>query len=301
MRKRNYIAIGLLALVGAACTNQRVDEAQIGVRYSDGWIEGKHFEKVVEPNDSEWVWNDHVYKLPARQITWISGPGEEADAPAVEFSAKGEPMTLELATRFFLNSNEEVLKPFFLEICQKFDCWDGAIGGQDPNDGWNRMLRETFGNPQQAVLKDLGLEFNGEDLRYNNETRDEFARRFAEEFADAQKRLIGNGDYFCGPGYVRGDDKCPNISVEVTSIQFADPAREGIRAAKILAAEQQSLAVEQEKAAQAQQRVNAAKATPEYERLNQAQAMVKCAENPECQLTIIVGGDGTVGVSVPAG
>lgn len=304
-RIRVIASVMVVALLAAACTQQRVNEAEIGVHYTDGPIEGRHFEDVLEPGDAIWVWNDSVYKLPARQITWITGPGEEADAPSLVFTAKGgERMVMELSTRFFLNTtmdeDKEPFKSFFNELCDKYDCWDGALDGTDPSDGWNRMLRDTVGNPQQAAANALGLEYDADKLRYDNATREAFADAFADEFERLMAEEVDVSNIFCGPGYERGNTSCPAISVKVTNVQFDNGEREGIREQQRLAEEQEALAVEQEAAARAQQRVNEAKATPEFERLAQAEAMKACAANPECTLVINVGGD-DIAATVPTG
>ena len=308
---RNYkwlAAILLIPLVMSACSNERVNEAEIGVHYTEGWIEGRHFETVLEPGDSQWVWNDNVYKLPARQVTWVSGPGWEdgnSDVPAITFTAQGgERLVMELSTRFFinttLNDDQEPFKTFFTSICQKYDCWEGAIGGTDPDDGWIRMLRDIVGNPQQAAANSLGLEFNAEELRYDNAVREEFADQFAEEFERLLSEEIGVANIFCGLGYERGEEACPPVSVKVTNVRFENEERESIREEQRLAEEQQELAVQQEEAARAQQRVNQAKATPEYRALAEADALKACATNPECRLTIIVGQD-DIQSSIPVG
>lgn len=299
--KSKVLALLAAVLLSAGCSVQKVDEAHVGVKYTDGPIEGKKWDGVVQPGGSHTVVNDHVYQLPARQVTYIAGSnadGEkcaECDRRALTLTAKGgERMDIELAVRFFLNTRSGTLKPFFLEICQKHDCWN--------DEGWTKMLNETFGNPMEAVVNDVGLNFEAEQLRYNNEVKDEFASTFATTFVESQKRLIGHGDYFCGPGYDREDDEsCPQLSVEVTGVVFHDPEREGIREAQELAVEQEQLAVQQEATAVAQQRVNQAKATDEYLALQQAEAMLACAENPQgCNLTVIVGDEG-VSVAVPTG
>lgn len=294
----------LVLLASAGCSVKRVDEAHVGVGYTQGPIEGEKFDGVIEPGGSRTVFDDKVYKLPARQITYIAGNkanGErcdECDRGSFQFTAKGGvQMNLDLATRSFLNRREAALKPFFLEICQKHDCWT--------DEGWVKMLNETFGNPLEAVVKDVGLEFDAEQLRYNNETKDAFARRIGEEFVESQDRLIGRGDYFCGPGYrfketnKKADGFCPDPSVEVTSISFANPDREQVHEREELAKAQEALAQQELKTAQAQQATNAAKATPQNLDLMERQAMLDCARNPECQLTIIVGASGEV--TVPAG
>lgn len=289
--RRLLLVLAVVALA-AACTQEKVDEAQVGVYYTDGPIEGRKFDKVLEPGDSAWVFNDHVYRLPARQITFISSGGEEADAGPLTFRAKGgEELQVELTTRFFLNSDRNVIRQFFLEICQKFNCWEGATSGGKvkTNDGWGRMLRETIGNPQQAVVRDVGLEFSADAIRYDNETRDAFATAFAQGFADAQKNLLGGKDYFCGPGYERGSTKCPNIAVEITSVRYTNNDLETQREQRELAAQREQTAIANEAAAKAEQRVIAAKATPELQAYNEAQAILECAKRPECTMIIQVG------------
>lgn len=286
----------LFVLAFGACTQERVDEAHVGVRYTDGEIEGQKFDKVVAPGGAEWVFNDHVYKLPARQVTYISGSQEGADAPPLVLTAKnGEKMNVELTVRFFLNSREEALKPFFLEICQKHDCWE--------DEGWITMLNETFGNPQQAVINDIGLDYDAEELRYNNAVKDDFADTFASTFVTSLGRLVGRDDYFCGPGYDREDESsCPGLSVEVNSVTYANTDLEGFREAAEVAEGKVELSVQEEAAAAAQARVDAARATPEALALQEARAILLCAENPEgCSLSVTrIEGGNDVGVSVPA-
>jgi hypothetical protein len=302
MNKRALMGLLALAvLVLGACTQARVNDSEIGVRYGHGPIEGDHFEKVVEPGGMEWVANDEVYKLPARQITWTTGAGGDADALQFKVGG-GEQMVMELSTRFYLNStldeNDEPFKTFFNSVCRKYDCWDGAIGGTSPEDGWYQMLADIVGNPQRAAATRVGKGFDADKLRYDNKVADQFADQFADEFERLLADEVGVGEIFCGPGYVRGENDCPPVAVNVTSVVFADGAREGIRERQRLAEEQEDLAVQEEETARAQQRVNEARATAEYEVLKRSEAMLECAKNPECQLTIIVGSDDDV--SVPA-
>lgn len=303
-RVRAGLGACLVLLAFAGCSVKKVDEAHVGVRYTDGPIDGKKFDHVVQPGGSETVFNDHVYELPARQVTYILGSKpdgskcDECDAPTLRFTAKGGvDMNLDLADRFFLNSRTNALKPFFLEQCQKFDCWTDK--------GWVKMLDNVFGNPMKAVVKDIGLDFDPESLRYNAGTRDQFARKFATEFRKAQARLVGgSGRYFCGPGYDRkttnkhAKSYCPELSVEVTGVTFADPEREAVHGKEQLSKAQEQLAGQQLATAKAQQAVNSAQATSQNLALMERQAMLECAKRAGCQLTIVVGANGQV--TIPA-
>lgn len=291
-----FVIGGFVAL--ASLHQEKINDSQLGAYYTDGAIEGQRFDHVMKPGSKAWVINDHVYKLPARQITWITGPGKETDADTLTFQAKGgEVMQLSLSTRVFLNDDDKTFGSFFTSICQKFECWKGSTGGHTrDNTGWNRMLRETIGNPEEAVARDVGLRYDADKLRYDANVRAEFARDFAEGFAKAQTQQFGGDQFFCGR--IPQGDGCSDVTVRVTNIQYGNEDLEHVREQRELAVQQEKLAVQQEAAAKAQQRVNAAKATPEYERLTRAQAMLKCAEKPDCTLIFSNGGD--TPVAVPA-
>lgn len=310
--KRNTIraVCAVLAVLGlGACAVEKVDEASVGIHYTDGAIEGQKFDHVIEPGGSSTVWNDHVYRLPARQVSYIAqgdGTANGADAPGIVITDKnGVKLAVDLTVRFFLNTREDVIKPFFLEQCQKFDCWVGAIDtpGEGDKDGWGDMLNNVYGNTAVAVANDLALNYTAEELRYSNEVKDQFSTEFATAFVAEQERLIGRGDYFCGPGYNRDGDNCPALSVEITKITYESAELENIRQQQQLASEQVELAAQQEAAAAAQARVDAARATPQSIEYMQAQAILACAQNPNpgaCNLNVVVDGV-EAGVSIPVG
>lgn len=309
-RTKKILGVLGLALLLGACSVEKVDEASVGVHYTDGPVEGQKFDHVVEPGGSSTVVNDHVYRLPARQVSYIAandGTQNGADGPAIVITDQnGVGLSIDMTVRFFLNTREDVLKPFFLEQCQKFDCWNGAIDtpGEGEADGWGDMLNNVYGNTAVAVANDLALGYVAEELRYNNEVKDRFSSEFATAFVAEQERLIGRGDYFCGPGYDREGDNCPNLSVEITKITYVRPELEQVRENQQLAVEQTELAVQQEAAAAAEARVAAARATGQNIALMQAEAMLACAQNPNagaCNLNIVVDDSGQVGVSIPVG
>jgi hypothetical protein len=300
-----FAVVAIVAIIGgfaalAQLHQEKIDDSQLGAYYTDGPLEGRHFDRVMKPGSKAWVVNDKVYKLPARQITWIAGAGTEADADPLTFQTKdGAEMKVELSTRLFLNDDNATFRKFFTAVCQKFECWKGSTGGHVKDQtGWNRMLRETVGNPQAAVIRDIGLKYDSEELRYDTRVRAAFASQFADDFSAAQASQFGSSQFFCGDDPA-GD--CKPITVKVTNIQYTNNDLEHVREQRQVAERQEQLAVEQEKAAKAQQRVNAAKATTEYERLTKAQAMLKCAETQGCSLTFIVGNEGSVPVAVTSG
>lgn len=286
-------------LLGSGCTVERVNESEIGIVYTQGPIEGEKFHSVVPPGGSQTVVDDLVYKLPARQITYHIGsqdtdatkPCGECDRTAIRFTAKGGvDMLIEMTTLSFLNYREAAIKPFFNEICKKFDCWDDK--------GWVQALNYSFGKPLEDLIKDVGLTYDPEKLRYDAETKDAFAVKVARDFVDYQKKYTGRGDIFCGQGYEYGekdrkaDGWCPNVATSITDIKFADPNRESVHEREQLSKAEEKLAVQELATAKAQQAVNAAKATPENLELIKAEAMKKCAENPGgCNLTVIIGAE----------
>jgi hypothetical protein len=295
--RRLTLGLAVLAIVLTACSVEKVDEAHVGVGYTDGPIEGKHWDGVLEPGSERTVVNDHVYMLPATQRSYIvseSETGDRATGDVLNVTARGgSQLKVELEVRFFLNTRERTLKPFFLEVCQKYDCWTDS--------GWDEMLDENFRIPMEAVANTVGLEFRPEDLRYDTATRRQFGHDFAAQFIAHQQDLIGHSDYFCGPGYDRDADHddpdhgCPPISVSVTSVRYADAELEQIPNERQLAQEQEQLAAEQAAAARAQQQVRREQATPENLAIMDRENVRRCAESDGC--TLIVGQD-QVGVAI---
>lgn len=308
-KRRLPILLLLLLAIVAGCSAQKVDEAHVGVRYTDGMFDGKKFEKVVQPGGTEWTFNDNVYQLPAGQRSYIvSSKADVGDRAGNDFlvitTKDGTRLRIELNTRFFLNIREEPLKDFFLKICQKYDCWNDT----PEKPGWDKMLAENFRVPLETVSSTIGFKYEGSALRYSAELWDQFGTEFAKAFTDEQVKILGRGDYFCGPGYAwdKPDTGCPPLPVSITSVRFDNDELESIPDQRKQAVEKKALAKEQEAAEVARAGVqvayaNALKgaATPEVIALQQAEAMKKCAENPQgCTLIINQGSrDATVAVS----
>jgi hypothetical protein len=301
MKRLRYAALCLLLVaVGVACTSKKVDESHVGVRYTDGPIDGKKFEKVVQPGGTEWVYNDHVYMLPTRQVTYIAagdGAAPGQDGPQAVLTAEGgEILNVDLTVFFFLNTRADVLKQFFNQTCKKYSCWDGVDQSEKTDDGWDHMLRDTFGNPMVTVTNEIGLKYNADQLRYNPEVQEKFGHEFASKFVDTLKDQVGRDDFFCGPGYTRNQEGCPELSVKITRIRFNDPEREALRGKQILADKNVELAKRQAEANLAQARADQNLATPSHlallaaqAQVTQADAALECAKRPDCRMLVGVG------------
>jgi hypothetical protein len=306
-KKNKILMVAMMVLLAGACSNKKVDESHVGVRYNDGFLEGKSFEKTVDPGGSEWVYNDHVYELPTRQITWQTGDCDGCDAASLLITTKDKvQLIIDVAIRGTLNTSDGKLETFFNDICNKSrtrgdetvtGCWENA--DEEGQLGWDLMLIETFGNPQTAVANDIGATFVSADLRYNPETKDSFAKTFGKEFSSAQQRLVGDGGYFCQPGFKRNKDKCKELTVEVTRVIYSDPDLETVQTKMQLAIEQEKLAAQELNTALAQQATNRAKATTQNLALMEKEAMMACANRDGCTMSFIVGGEPEV--SVPVG
>lgn len=303
---RPLLAVMLVMLAGACVTTERVDESHAGVRYNDGWVEGQSFSNVVEPGGTERVYNDHVYKLPIRQITWQTGTCDGCDAPSLLITTKDRlQLSVDLAIRGTLNTDDATLEEFFNNICNKTrsrgdeevtGCWENA--DEKGQLGWDLMLTETFGNPMIAVANDIGATFEGDSLRYTPEVKDLFAEEFAKQFSTQQGRLVGNSDYFCQPGFKRNSsDGCENLTVEVTGVKYTNETLENAPSQVQASIEAEKLAKQQELQALAEAAVQRAKATVENLALLEAEALMACASNPECTLIWDTTGNANVNVN----
>lgn len=308
---RRLLPLVILPLIFAACTPNEVGEDQIGIRYTAGSSDGRHCEKVVEPGDVEWTGNDEIFKINANLRSYIvSNDKEVGDRPQGDeliFSTKGPEgqggpqVGMEVETRFFVNTRTKQLAcDFFLNVCKKYD------GGNScsTDKGWSEMLEENFRVPMQSVVNEIGVEYDSDKLRYDNDTKVAFATRFAEEFANNLETLLGRDDYFCGPGYKRDEKGCPPIAMVVTSVRYIDEDLEDIPNQRRLAVEQAQLAEEQRTAAVAAQSVFDKQVTAEYVAKRNLDIALACARNPNpgaCTLILNQNGAEAPSIAVAPG
>lgn len=307
------VVLGLM-LAGTGCSQQApVDE--IGLYYSGGPIEGRKFQKVIQPGSGSTILGiaDDVFWLPAGQRNYIvSKEAREGDKPAPDFirvPAKGGVlMDFEISVYFKLNTHTDDLKddPKYKKggTLRKF--WE-SIGKKykaDEDGGWDKMLNDNFRKVIETSMRQLVFNFSVEELYANAEVGDsgkgDAIQRIQDEIAKALKDNINvalGGAYFCGPTFDRDKPDCPGFQFIINSAEPADGgvresfAAQRVAANRVLTAENEAKAKEAEARGQAAaQAVLRENLTPEYLRLREIEALQECARSQGCTLIVGAGG-----------
>lgn len=314
-RSGAVVGIAAVMLLGTGCAQQApVDE--IGLYYSGGPIEGRKFQKVINPGSGSTILGiaDNVFWLPAGQRNYIVskdvGDGDkQQQADFIRVPARGGVlMDFEISVYFKLNTHTDDLKgddkykkggtlrKFWESIGKKYDA--------DTDGGWDTMLNDNFRKVIETSMRQLVFNFTVEEL-YANSTgevsgKGDAIQRIQDEIAARLKDNINvalGGSYFCGPTFETGKPDCPGFQFIINSAEPADAQVRESFAAQRVAANQVITAENNARAKEAEARGTAAaqnalkgNLSAEYLELQRIEALKECARSNGC--TVINGNVG---------
>jgi hypothetical protein len=266
---------------------------KVALHYTGGPIQGEHFEEVVAPGTRTRFYGllEHLYELPATQRNYImSKHPDEGDTRRAEYvgapSADKVVTEWESATYFKLNTQPEVLRQFFEQICLKYRCTDLS-----PGRGWDHMLADTFRQQIVAAIQEQARQYSSEDIYANRDT----LLRMQEDIGRTLKRRVNEalgGEFFCGPGFRPEVPDCPEFGFVIKEVTLPANVQDQYNANRA-----SLLAVERAKAeAQSQAALRSApELTSGQLAYIRAQAELECARRPDCVLVV---GNGNTAVQV---
>lgn len=308
------LALAVLGTIALSGCSSQIAANELGLRFNSGSIEGKSFEKVVEPGGVEWPVNDDIYRLPLGERSFIirvdkdDDPSNDPDINGVlTVPVSGGPkgsgpdgqsgsalVDFEVSTAFALNTHTGDLDPqvypggtaqkFFEKLCKHYDCELDSEG--NITDGWRKLLREKFYPALEAAFKDEVRTYDPDKLVDNvdgvlTELQDKVGVRFLE-YLEKQT----GGKFFCGPSFDRTKPDCPTIEMLITSADYNNPkvreAREAAKVAKLNSG--------------AQSELETALQDPNYLEYLRIQVQKSCAESPNGNCTLVTG---NTPVSIP--
>ncbi len=315
MGRGSKVGIGVAALAlfavawfALASTWASVPPDMIMLHYTGGPLQGTHFKEVIQPGTGVQFLGlrENPYMLPATQRNYIvSKDPNIGDRGTVDFisapSNDNVPFTFEAAVYFKLNTNPDVLRQFFEQICLHDECWNLEKGG-----GWDKML-EQYLRPQleNALRLEVG-KHDREDLYHNPDTLVAINTAVGKSLKNIVNANIG-GEYFCGPD--SSSSSCNDFGVVVKN---PTPPDNVVAEYGNTAAAQQHVVTAQNDAAaknaaakgdaDAQNtRASAQPLTQAQIDYIQAQAQQACASNPVAGACTMIVTPGTSGVNVNVG
>lgn len=310
------VVVVILLIVGLFVTTyEGTPPDKIGLHYTGGPIDGTHFVEIIPPGSGKKVLglNENLYLLPATTRDYIisknADEGDEAKADFISAPSKDRvAFTFEAAVYFTVNADPKVLPRFFEEVCLHDKCYT--------DDGWKKMLRQFFRKPLELAIAQEAKKYDSADLYSDPDTLAAMNKAISHSLADDINDSIGIDNAFCGPAESAGT-KCGDFKV---LIKNPTPPADVVKAYNDTKAASQSVLTAEQNAAAAKAtaigaadaareaaagdrdaqntRASAKTLSPEQLEYLEKQALLACANNPNC--TLIVAPSGT-GVDVNTG
>lgn len=305
------IAATMLFLTGCSTI---AEPDKIGLYYLEGSSDGYQFGECVQPGKTGPAeWNNSMVLLPTSLRNWLVDDVATADdkdplivaAAPQEGQPSGIAVRLNIQAKFFLNTfcddQGGVVKVFWEKVGRRYSA--------DTDDGWQRMLLETFSTSLKSISKDAARQYNADDLVANKDgVQGKVLAEISAKFSTEVNRLSG-GPFFCGPSFNRGSSDCPAIELQMIGIELADQGLRDARnekqrqielaAAKLAEAEGKAKAMvaEAKGKADAARELNVLYNTQGWlalqKQIEAGNALVEaCKAAKECRL--VVGADGTL-------
>jgi hypothetical protein len=346
------LAVTALVIGLTACAT-RAPSDSIVLYYTAGAGEDRHFQECIEPGTSgSYPVDDETFTLPTSLRTWNIRPqGGDTDRPinagtrpGQQLGPDGKPtgitqpgpeVNVWATADFYLNTDcaggqTSPIAQFWEKTGRRYSVSADDQGSGDGfnQDNWRSMLMNTLAPAEEAAVRQQSRSFTADDLDANtNGVWTALERQLGPAFNDLLRQKVG-GDYFCGPGYVRGQDvdwieyasdgvdaagvpqfkevkkrgKCPPVRITITDVGFTNKDIADARA-RVFTAEQNAKAalIDAQSKADVAAKLGEASANTAYVELQrveaQREAAAACRANPNC--TVII--DGTGGALVPTG
>lgn len=192
---------------------------KVGLSYGGGVFEGAHFQGIREPGSDLFFngWFDKLYLYPVTQRSYIIARGEgDVDGTIVAPSRDRVQVQFEVATYFKLNLS--LIRQFHETIGLKYRAWT--------EDGWDRMLSESFKQQIEFALQKEARKYDVASIYANQDTLLDIQRSVGATLKSNIAEVLGD-EYFCGVEYSAADsDYCPEFTFVIKKVSIPDSVRE---------------------------------------------------------------------------
>jgi regulator of protease activity HflC (stomatin/prohibitin superfamily) len=208
------LVVGALTVVlalspGIAGSFEKTPRDKVGVSYGGGPVEGSHFQRIVQPGHSLFFNGlfDDLYLYPADERTYIASAARDGNPqPIVAPSKDRVQVTVQIAMYFRLNT--DLLREFHETL--------GLRYGAYTDEGWNRLIEDTFRQQVESALQEEIRQYEVADLYSNAELLTTIQDEIQQELADRLQAALGH-PFFCGPTFAPGEE-CSDVTVVVKGI-----------------------------------------------------------------------------------
>lgn len=202
------ILLGLFIIFTATATTPA---DKIGLHYTGGPIEGAKYAKTVPPGSGMFLTGvfDNVYEYPVTQRSYIISEREGDVLGKVSVPSADRVQTdFEVATYFKLNVSK--IRQFHETIGLKYHAWE--------DDGWDRMLAESFKQQIEFAIQREARRFQVDDIYANPQTLIDIQNAVGTALKENVAQVLGD-DYFCGVEYTTANpDECPDFTFVIKKV-----------------------------------------------------------------------------------
>ncbi len=197
-----------------------VPRDKIALSYGGGWLEGAHFQGLHQPGQGTFFngWGDRLYEYPVTQRNYIiskrAGEGDIGAADSVHaVTADNVAVEWEVATYFKLNTDK--VQKFHEQIGLKYHAYD--------DEGWDRMLNDSFRQQIENALQEETRRFSVSDIYSNKDALLQVQENVGSVLKERVADVLGD-NYFCGPTYT-GGRVCPPFTFVVKRITVPEQVK----------------------------------------------------------------------------
>ncbi|MGD9618463.1 SPFH domain-containing protein [Mycolicibacterium sp.] len=201
MPDRTVAALAILALAASmsACSYANMGPGEQAVVQDGYWMipTDPKLTGCIQPERSQNEITNHVYRYPARQISWdaTGDPGSERGPYVVVSSAKAPAdMNVPVVVTFDLTTDCEKLKQFHRDFGTKYSGWlneDGSV-----SEGWTELLNYVVGQPLQDTLNAVAQKYTWQQIWNDEAARTEFRNALLNTLPNASKARTDNTEFF---------------------------------------------------------------------------------------------------------
>jgi hypothetical protein len=212
-------AVALVTLVlalspGVAGSFEKTPRDRVGISYGGGPIEGSHFQRIVQPGHSLFFNGlfDDLYLYPADERTYIASAARNDGNPRPIVAPSKDRVQVTVQIAMYYRLNTDLLREFHETL--------GLRYGAYTEEGWNRLIEDTFRQQVESALQEEIRQFEVADLYSNAELLATIQDDIQQELADRLQAALGH-PFFCGPTFAPGEE-CSDVAVVVKGIGIPD-------------------------------------------------------------------------------
>jgi len=219
------LALVLFVSLRAMWPFAKVPRDKIGLSYGGGFFEGAHFQGVKQPGSPLFFngWGDSLYLYPVTQRSYIISRTEgEGDVVGFIPAPSSDRIQVEFEVATYFKLNLSLIRQFHETIGLKYQAWT--------DDGWERMLSESFRQQIEFALQREARKYEVADIYADSQTLTEIQHDVGVSLKENINDVLGD-DYFCGVEYtIVRPDVCPDFTFVIKRISIPASVQEAFEA-----------------------------------------------------------------------